>query len=42
MADLMMEDQRQASQAEQEHEQGADQAAPFMDPGPAANGNGRH
>jgi hypothetical protein len=38
MVDFMHEDQRQAGQAQQEHENGADQAAPFMDPGPDARG----
>jgi hypothetical protein len=36
VADFVVIDQRQARQAQQEHEDGADQAAPFVDPGPEA------
>jgi hypothetical protein len=42
VADLVVIDQRQAGQAQQQHEDGADQAAPFMDPRPAADGYGCH
>ena len=35
--DLVVKDQRQAGDAQQQHEDGADQAGPFVDPGPAAD-----
>ena len=38
VVDLVMEDQRQAGDAQHQHEQRADQARPFMDPAPFAQG----
>jgi hypothetical protein len=49
VADLVVEDQRQPGQAQQQHEDGADEAAPFVHPGPGLDapavhlcGLGRH
>ncbi len=42
VADLVVEDQRQPRQAEQEHEHGAHQAAPLVQPGPGLEGFGGH
>ena len=36
--DLMVKDQRQARDAQQQHERGTDQAAPFVKPGPRFDG----
>ncbi len=40
VADFVVVDQRQTGQAQQQHEDGADQAAPLVDPAPAAQGDG--
>ena len=40
--ELVVEDQRQAGERQEEQEQGADQAGPGMDNGPAADGGGTH
>ncbi|MNV62419.1 hypothetical protein D3C71_1549660 [compost metagenome] len=42
VADLVVEDQRQAGQAQQQHENSADQAAPFVHPGPDLDGVALH
>ncbi|WP_229488007.1 hypothetical protein [Pseudoduganella lutea] len=42
MTDFMVVDQRQPGYAKEQHEDGADKAAPLMDPGPAANGDRCH
>ena len=42
LVDLVREDQRQAGQAEQQHEQRADQAGPLVDPAPGAQRMRRH
>ncbi|GGY34064.1 hypothetical protein GCM10007387_14970 [Pseudoduganella albidiflava] len=38
----MVINQRQPGDAKQQHEDGADQAAPFVDPGPTADGDRGH
>ena len=39
---LVAENQRQAGDAEHQQEAGRDEARPFMDPGPGAEGAGLH
>jgi hypothetical protein len=41
IVDLLMEDQRQAGDAQEQHEQCADQAGPFVDGAPSPQGFGR-
>jgi hypothetical protein len=42
VADLVVKDQRQAGQAQQQHEDGANQAAPFVHPGPGLDAPAVH